>query len=450
MKTNTVLNLKISGIGIDGDGIAEINPNFSVYVPGAAEGEILKVRITEAHKTYARAEILKILSPSKSRVKPFCKLSDLCGGCQLQHIDYNYQLIVKQRIVKQCLDFFDGEIFKTLPSENVFRYRNKALIPFSKDKSGKITAGIYAKNSHEIINCTDCPTVFEEADKILQTVVLHLEKYGIEPYDEKTLSGVLRHVLIRKGFFTDELMVSLIINAEKLPQENELLNSLVQKISNIKTVCICPNLQNTNVINGKSYRIIYGEGFITDFIGKIKYKISPLSFFQINSFQTVRLYEKVLDFAALTGQETVFDLYCGVGTISLFLAQKVKKVYGVEIVPQAIENAKENAALNGISNAEFFCGNAEDVIPDMVENKGVTADVVVVDPPRKGCDKKLLETIIKLKPKKFVYVSCNPVSLSRDCKFLTSNGFKIEKVQPVDMFPHTAHVETVCLLTFSS
>lgn len=448
MKTNTVLNLKISSIGKDGDGIAEINQKFVVYVPGAAEGDMLKVSITETHKTYARAEILKIISPSKSRIKPVCKLSDVCGGCQLQHIDYNAQLALKQRIVKQCLDFFDGEIFKTLPSENIFRYRNKALIPVSKDVNGHIIAGIFKKDSHEIISCPDCKIGIKENEEIIKTVISHLEKYNIEPYDENTSNGILRHVLIRKGFFTDELMVSLIINAEKLPYENELVKKLTENNENIKTVCITPNLQNTNVINGKEFRTIYGEGFITDYIGKIKFKISPLSFFQINPKQTVKLYEKVLEYAALTGKETVFDLYCGVGTISLFLAKKAKKVYGIEIIPQAIENAKENAEINGISNAEFLCGNAGEIFSGLVENQKVKADVVVVDPPRKGCEEELLKTVLKLKPKKFVYVSCNPISLARDLKFLTTNGFVLEKVQPADMFPHTVHVETVCLLTF--
>ena len=289
----------------------------------------------------------------------------------------------------------------------------------------------------------------EENAEIVKTVISHLKKFGIKPYNEKTCQGVLRHILIRKGFFTGELMVSLIINAMELPYENELAKTLTEKNKNIKTVCITPNLLNTNVINGKEFRTVYGGGFITDFIGKVKFKISPLSFFQINPLQTVRLYKKVLEFAALTGKETVFDLYCGVGTISLFLAGKAKKVYGVEIIPQAIENARENAALNGISNADFFCGNADEIVFDLVENKQVKADVVVVDPPRKGCSEELLKTVIKLQPKTFVYVSCNPESLARDLKVLTSNGFVLKKVQPVDMFPHTVHVETVCLLTFS-
>ena len=448
MKTNTILNLKISEIGKDGDGIAKVNENFCVYIPFALPGDKVSAEITESYKTYAKAKILKFFEFSPSRVKTKCQFVELCGGCQIQQMKYSEQLNLKKKIVETCLQTFGVKIEETLPSENIFRYRNKSLIPVSKDVNKNIIAGIYKKDSHEIISCPDCKIGIKENEKIIKTVISHLEQYNIEPYDENTCTGILRHILIRKGFFTNEVMISLIVNAEKLPHENELVKKLTENNGNIKTVCITPNLQNTNVINGKEFRTIYGEGFITDYIGKIKYKISPLSFFQINPKQTVKLYEKVLEFAALTGKETVFDLYCGVGTISLFLAQKAKKVYGVEIIPQAIENAKENAEINRISNAEFLCGNAGEIFNRLVENQKVKADVVVVDPPRKGCEEELLKTVLKLKPKKFVYVSCNPVSLARDLKFLTENGFVLEKVQPADMFPHTVHVETVCLLTF--
>ncbi|MEE3447881.1 MAG: 23S rRNA (uracil(1939)-C(5))-methyltransferase RlmD [Bacteroidales bacterium] len=450
MKTGIKLTLNVLDLGEDGDGVAKVNENFCVYVPHALPGEKVSVLITESYKTYAKGKLLKIFNFSPLRVKTPCGFVELCGGCQIQQMKYSEQLILKKKIVENCLKSFGVKVEETLPSENVFRYRNKALIPVSKDVNGNIIAGIYKKDSHEIISCPDCKIGIKENEEIIKTVISHLKKYGIEPYDEKTCKGVLRHVLIRKGFFTGELMVSLIVNALELPYETELVKELTENNENIKTVCITPNLQNTNVINGKEFRTVYGGGFITDYIGSIKFKISPLSFFQINPKQTVKLYEKVLEFADLTGKEPVFDLYCGVGTISLFLAQKAQKVYGVEIIPQAIENAKENAAINGISNAEFLCGNAGEIFNRLVENQKVKADVVVVDPPRKGCEEELLKTVLRLKPKKFVYVSCNPVSLARDLKFLTANGFVLEKVQPADMFPHTAHVETVCLLTFSS
>ena len=260
----------------------------------------------------------------------------------------------------------------------------------------------------------------------------------------------MRHVLIRKAFFTGEIMVSLIINAEELPFENQLVESLKSGVEGLKTVCINPNMQNTNVIKGENYRTIFGSGYITDFIGEVKFKISPLSFYQINTLQIKVLYDKVLEFAQLTGNETVFDVYCGVGTISLFLAKKSKKVYGVEIIPQAIEDAKQNAEINNISNAEFLCGKAEEVIPEIIENQNIKADVVIVDPPRKGCEETLLRSIVKIKPKNFVYVSCNPKSLARDIKFLRENGFVLEKVQPLDMFPHTVHVETIAKLKIES
>ena len=443
MKTGVILTLKISETGLDGDGIALAGSDFKVYVKNAVEGDVVKAVITEVHKSYAKAETVNILRFSKLRTKPFCKYYDLCGGCQIQTLSYEAQLILKRKILENVLKPFDCEIFDTLPSRKIFHYRNKALIPFAGDGNGGITAGIYEKNSHKIINCPDCKTEIREKPEILKVIISHLKRYDIKPYDEKNGTGVLRHVLIRKGFFTGEIMVSLIVNAQEFPYEKLLTKQLLKAVPEIKTICVSSNLQKTNVINGKDFHAVYGGGFITDLTGGIKYKISPLSFFQINAFQTERLYEKVSEFAALTGSETVFDVYCGVGTISLFLAKKAKKVYGVEIVAQAVENAKENAALNNIQNAEFFCGKAEEKIPELIETQHIKADIVIVDPPRQGCDKALLETIAALKPQKFIYVSCNPQTFARDVKFLTDRGFRLKRVQPVDMFPHTTHIECV-------
>lgn len=446
MKKGSQLTLTVSELGENGDGIAFEKNNFRVYISGAIPGDKVLSLVTESFKTYAKAKILKILEFSPERVKPECQVCGICGGCQIQQMNYFSQLELKRQIVKKNLQIPDFEIFNTIGSENIFRYRNKALIPFALDENMKIVAGIYAKNSHEIVDYKDCKLGVKENETVIKIIISHLKKYGIKPYNEKTLSGVLRHVLIRKAFFTGEIMVSLIINAEELPFENQLVESLKSGVEGLKTVCINPNMQNTNVIKGENYRTIFGSGYITDFIGDVKFKISPLSFYQINTLQIKVLYDKVLEFAQLTGNETVFDVYCGVGTISLFLAKKSKKVYGVEIIPQAIEDAKQNAEINNISNAEFLCGKAEEVIPEIIENQNIKADVVIVDPPRKGCEETLLRSIVKIKPKNFVYVSCNPKTLGRDIKFLIENGFVLEKVQPLDMFPHTVHVETIAKL----
>lgn len=451
MKPNTKLNLKISELGINGDGIARINDKFVVYVNNAIPGDEVKANVTDVFKTYAHAEIVSVQSPSKFRVKTKCSKVNFCGGCQIQQMDYKQQLVFKQNLVKNNIENIaqvaDYEMFDALGCGNVFRFRNKALIPFGVDNNGKIVAGFFAKRSHEIIDCQDCVIGVEENQLVIETIISHLEKYRIKPYDEKSHEGVFRYVLIRKAFATNELMVSLILNSDKIDYEKELVESLISKLPTIKSVSINMNTENTNVIKGSELRNIFGEGYITDFIGDIKFKISPLSFYQVNSVQTKLLYNKALEFANLKGDEVIFDLYCGVGTISLFLAKHAKKVYGVEILPQAIDDANENARINAIENAEFICGKSELVVPELIEKQGVKADVVVVDPPRKGCDKSLLQTIITMKPKKLVYVSCDSSTLARDIKVLTISGFKLKKVQPVDMFPHSVHIETVALLT---
>ncbi|MBR4267537.1 MAG: 23S rRNA (uracil(1939)-C(5))-methyltransferase RlmD [Bacteroidales bacterium] len=450
MKPYSKLTLTISELGADGDGVAFVNANFPVYVFGTIPGDVVDVEVTEPHKSFARAKLNKIRKFSNLRVKPKCNLFDVCGGCQIQQMDYKAQLIFKNNKVKKNLDSVllsgDYQMFDTLGCGNVYRFRNKALIPFAKNSDGKIVAGFFAKGSHEIVDCQDCMIGVEE-NRIIQKIVKeHLIDFNIEPYNEVLHQGVFRYLQIRKAFATNELMVSLIVNSDSIAGETELVNKLVTALPNIKDISILPNKENTNVIKGREFRSVFGNGFITDFIGKIKFKISPLSFYQVNPLQTKVLYSKALEFANLSGNETVFDLYCGVGTISLFLAKSAKKVFGVEIIPQAINDANENAEINGIKNTEFICGKAEEVIPQLIEKQHVTADVVVVDPPRKGCDKSLLETIVMMKPKTMVYVSCDSSTLARDVKILTDNGFELTKVQPVDMFPHSVHIETVAQL----
>jgi 23S rRNA (uracil1939-C5)-methyltransferase len=323
-----------------------------------------------------------------------------------------------------------------------WRYRNKAQFPWGLDKDGKPVAGFYAGRTHAIIGCEDCLLGVEENREVLGRIKTHMERYHLAPYDESTHKGLIRHTLIRKGFQTGELMVCQVINGNQLPHSEELVKSLLE-IPGMTSISLNVNKEQTNVILGNKVENLFGPGYITDYIGSVQYRISPLSFYQVNPVQTKKLYETALEYAGLTGGETVWDLYCGIGTISLFLAQKAKKVYGVEIVPQAIDDARENARLNGIENAEFFVGKAEEVLPEQFEKNQVYADVIVVDPPRKGCDEKCLETIVKMGPKRVVYVSCDSATLARDLKYLAERGYELDRVRGCDMFPWTTHVETV-------
>ncbi len=329
--------------------------------------------------------------------------------------------------------------------EDPWHYRNKAQFPFGYDKEGNVVTGFYAGRSHTIIPNTDCALGVEENQQILEIILRFMKKYGVSAYEEVSGKGLLRHVLIRKGFASGQLMVCLIINGKKLPEEQRLVDEL-WKIPGMTSVSVNVNTERTNVIMGKKVRVLKGEEKIEDSIGDVVFRISPLSFYQVNPVQTRKLYGQALEYAGLTGEETVWDLYCGIGTISLFLAQKAKKVYGVEIVPEAIADAKENAVRNRITNAEFFVGKAEEVLPRKYEEDGIYADVIVVDPPRKGCDEKCLETMVRMRPGRIVYVSCDSATLGRDLKYLGENGYEVVRVRGVDQFPGTTHVETVVLM----
>jgi len=368
----------------------------------------------------------------------------------MQALSYEKQLEFKTSKVRGHLEriggFTDIPMEKILGMDQPFHYRNKAQFPVGKSKDGRIITGFYAGRTHSIIENRDCALGVTRNKEVLDRVIAHMEKFHIQPYDENTGKGLVRHVLIRYGFFTDEMMVCLIINGEKLPGEEALVKSLRQ-IPETVSVMVNVNKKRNNVILGEKVRLLWGQPYITDKIGEISYQISPLSFFQVNPYQTGRLYGKALEYAQLSGNETVWDLYCGIGTISLFLAQKAKMVRGVEIIPAAIENAKENARLNGFDNTEFFVGKAEEVLPEQFARTGERADVIVVDPPRKGCDETLLSTIIKMQPDRVVYVSCDSATLARDLKYLCERGYELKKVCPVDMFPNTVSVETVVLLS---
>ena len=448
-RKNDLVTLEIEDCGIDGEGIGKAD-GFTVFVKDAVIGDTVTAKIIKAKKNYGYGRLMEVLKPSPYRVEPKCEFARQCGGCQLQALSYDQQLVFKTNKVKGHLERIGG--FTDIPMEPIigmdelFHYRNKAQFPVGRNKEGKIVTGFYAGRTHNIIENRDCALGVPENKEVLDRVIAHMEKYGIEPYNEITGKGLVRHVLIRYGYFTKEVMVCLILNGNKFPKEEQLVKSLCE-IPGMTSITINVNKKRSNVILGEEICLLWGQEYITDRIGDISYQISPLSFYQVNPMQTQKLYAKALEYADLHGQETVWDLYCGIGTISLFLAQKAKFVRGVEIVPAAIENAKENAKLNGLENTEFFVGKAEEVLPREYKKNGVYADVIVVDPPRKGCDETLLETMVEMNPDRIVYVSCDSATLARDLKYLCERGYELRKVCPVDQFGMTVHVETVVLLS---
>ncbi|MBI5994014.1 23S rRNA (uracil(1939)-C(5))-methyltransferase RlmD [Clostridium perfringens] len=438
--------------GYEGEGIAKIDNKYPIFIEGALKGEKVKVRIVKVNKNFAYGKLMEVLEASEERVNPPCAIYKRCGGCKLQHASYKAQLDFKWDRVKDCVSKIgklDPSIVKyPLGMENPWRYRNKVQLPIGLI-NGEVKIGFFAPRSHDIIDMESCLIQDEIGDKVVKLTREWIEKFNIRPYNvdgEYDEKGIVRHIMIRRGFTTNEVMVVLVTNGENLPHKEEFVDLMVKNIPGIKSVIQNINSKKTNVILGLESKTLWGEDTISDYIGDFRFNISPLSFFQVNPIQTEVLYGKALEYANLTGNEEVFDAYCGTGTITLFLSQKAKKVYGVEIIPQAIDNAWINAKENKVENVEFFVGESEVVIPDLI-NKGVKADVVVVDPPRKGCDKKLLDAITNIDAKKIVYVSCDPSTLGRDLKVLEENGYKTLEVQPVDMFPNTAHVETVVLMS---
>ena len=437
--------------GYEGEGIAKIDNKYPIFIEGVLKGEKVKVRIVKVNKNFAYGKLIEVLEPSRERVNPPCAIYKRCGGCKLQHASYKAQLDFKWDRVKDCVSKIgklDPSIVKyPLGMENPWRYRNKVQLPIGLI-NGEVKIGFFAPRSHDIIDMESCLIQDEIGDKVVKLTREWIEKFNIRPYNvdgEYDEKGIVRHIMIRRGFTTNEVMVVLVTNGENLPHKEEFVDLMVKNIPGIKSVIQNINSKKTNVILGLESKTLWGEDTISDYIGDFRFNISPLSFFQVNPIQTEVLYGKALEYANLTGNEEVFDAYCGTGTITLFLSQKAKKVYGVEIIPQAIDNAWINAKENKVENVEFFVGESEVVIPDLI-NKGVKADVIVVDPPRKGCDKKLLDAITNIDAKKIVYVSCDPSTLGRDLKVLEENGYKTLEVQPVDMFPHTAHIENVALL----
>ena len=448
-RKNDLVTLEIEDCGLDGEGIGKAD-GFTVFVKDAVIGDTVTAKIIKAKKHYGYGRLMEVLKPSPYRVEPKCAFARQCGGCQLQALSYEQQLVFKTNKVKGHLERIGG--FTDIPMEPIigmdelFHYRNKAQFPVGRNKEGKIVTGFYAGRTHNIIENRDCALGVAENKEVLDRAIAHMEKYGIEPYNEATGKGLVRHVLIRYGYFTKEVMVCLILNGNKIQGEDALVKSLCE-IPGMTSITINVNKKRSNVILGEEIRLLWGQEYITDKIGDISYQISPLSFYQVNPRQTQKLYAKALEYADLHGEETVWDLYCGIGTISLFLAQKAKFVRGVEIVPAAIENAKENAKLNGLENTEFFVGKAEEVLPREYKKNGVYADVIVVDPPRKGCDETLLETMVEMNPERIVYVSCDSATLARDLKYLCERGYELRKVCAVDQFGMTVHVESCVLLS---
>ena len=445
---NDVFTIEITDQDDRGQGVGKTS-GFPLFVRHAVTGDVVNVVVTKVKKTFGFARILEFVKKSPYRAQPECPVYKRCGGCQLQNMNYQAQLEFKTNRVRECLrrigGFKDIEIEDAVGAENIFRYRNKAQYPVGMNKDGKAVCGFFAERTHEIIECADCLLSPGKFSGITASVLEWMNENGISAYDEASGRGLVRHIFLRKGFSTGQIALCLIINGKKLPFSDKLIEKM-SAYKDIVGISFCVNTKRSNVILGDEVINIFGRGYIEDMIGDIKYRISPLSFYQVNPEQTKKLYDKAVEFASLTGKETVIDLYCGIGTISLYAAKAAKKVYGIEVVPQAIEDAKENARLNGIENAEFYAGAAEDVLPELYKNGLKKADVVIVDPPRKGCDERTLSTIADIDPERIVYVSCNPATLARDLKFLKDRGYEPVKVQPADMFPMSVHIETVVLL----
>ena len=467
MNKNDIIEIAITDMGDDGEGIGKTQDGVVFFVKDAIVGDFVRAVVTKVMKNFCYAKMLEVLKPSPDRVSARCAVARACGGCQFQELDYASQLRLKREKVIRKLrhighiaacgdepEEVSGDlknpvyVAPTIGMDSPWRYRNKTQLPVGYDRENKLVAGFYAGRTHAIIAHEDCLLADEGNTQIANIVLSHMERCRISAYDEISHTGLVRHLLIRKGYFTGQWMVCIVINgrAKDLVRSDELVAAL-REIPGMTSISLNINTKNTNVILGQETILLFGSPYIEDTIGNLRFRIGPHSFFQVNPVQTEKLYACALDFAGLTGSEVVWDLYCGIGTISLFLAQKAKKVYGVEIVPQAIENARDNALLNSYLNTEFMVGSAEDVAPLLQKRPEAAPDVIVVDPPRKGCDEKLIATMLVLAPKRIVYVSCDPATLARDLAALLDSGeYRLEKVQPVDMFPMAGHVETVCLL----
>lgn len=444
LNKNQDIELYIEGFTSEGSGVGHFD-GMAVFVSGAAAGDKALVHIIKVKKTYAIGKAVKILKPSKSRIAPDCDAFPSCGGCAFRHISYSAELEMKKQKVEsafQRLGGIDKKVDEIIGGD-ITEYRNKAEYPVGFDK--KLNIGFYALHTHRIVDCECCilqPAVFSE---IVKTVRKWIIEFGISVYNTEKNRGLLRHIYIRQGAVTKEIMVCLVANGENVPKTDILIERL-RNIENIKSIVLNINTENTNVILGNECKTLWGEDYIYDVLCGVKIRLSPLSFYQVNHGQAEKLYAKAKEYAGLTGNEILLDMYCGAGTIGLSMADKCKELIGVEIVKPAVEDAKINAQMNGINNATFYCADASNAA-EMFKNKGIKPDVIVVDPPRKGCDSSLIETICKMSPERVVYVSCDPATLARDCKLFEGLGYKVEKLTAVDLFPRTVHVENVVLMS---
>ncbi len=452
IQKNDLVTVEITDQSSTGDGIGKAD-GFPLFVRHAVMGDTAEVTVTALKKSYGYARINKIIKPSIYRKEPDCPCYKRCGGCQMLSMSYEGQAVFKTNLVKQALirigGFKDIEVEPIEKSELIFHYRNKAQYPVGITKSGELCSGFYAGRTHEIIPNDDCLLSPPEFSDIVKSVLSWMKKYNIFSYDEKTCKGIVRHIFIRKGFRTGEIGVCIIINAKKLKFKDELVRCL-NKFDYITGISYSSNMTGSNVIMGDSVICIYGNECIKDMLGSVSYSISPLSFFQINPKQAEKLYTCVKDFAGLKGGEIVWDLYCGIGSISLFMAKEAEKIVGIEVVKRAVDDAKKNAKLNGYENAEYYFGDVSEVFPTLYKQNSAKENIVIVDPPRKGCDEKTLDTLLLMRPEKIIYVSCNPSTLARDLKILCNGGYTIKRVKPFDLFPQTVHVETCVLLAKTS
>ncbi len=453
---NEEIKINIDDIGVNGEGIGHTD-GYAFFINGAVPGDHIRAKVLKANKNYGYAKLLEIISPSPYRTEPACKNADKCGGCTLQHLTYEKQLEYKENKVKNCLiriggidkEYLDSIMQPIIGMENPYNYRNKAQFPVGQGKNGETLIGFFAGRTHDIIDTSFCCIQSEIANHIMASLREWIKKSSVRPYDETSGKGDIRHIIIRNGYATGEIMVCLVVTHKDIKGIDLLIEELV-KFPKMTSICLNINSEKTNKIMGPKVVTVYGRDYIEDKIGDVRFRISPLSFYQVNPVQTEKLYRTALDYASLTGREIVWDMYCGIGTISLFLAIRAKAVLGVEIVPQAIEDAKKNAEINDINNALFLCGAAEEIAERVCSDEEYSyiakPDVIVVDPPRKGCDKKLLDTILNVGPKRVVYVSCDPATLARDVKILCDGGYELVKARACDMFGMSGHVESVCVL----
>ena len=447
VKKNKEYIVDIIDNGFDGEGIAKID-NFTIFIPNSIKGEKVKILIVKVLSSHAFGKIIDVIQKSKNRTESDCSTYKRCGGCSLRHIKYSETLNMKRNSVQSLANKMLNTKIKvenTVGMENPYHYRNKAQYPVGIDKSGNPVIGVFANRTHEIIPIEKCLIQDERTEEIAKYIVNYITRNNISIYNEKTRKGLVRHIVTKIGKRTNEIMVILVINGNEIPDENKLVKELTSKFTNIKTIIKNINKKNTNVILGEKNVTIYGNGYIKDKLGNLTFKISPASFYQVNPSQAEKLYKIGVDAADITKEDVVFDLYCGIGTISLFMAQYAKKVYGIEIVEQAVKDAVENAKMNGINNAEFIAGDVENVLDDLINVQKIMPDIVMVDPPRRGLDKTSIKNMLEIKPKKIVYISCNPATLMRDLKEL-EGAYEIKSIKPVDMFPFTGHVECVALM----